>query len=97
MRDVIVTDENFRLASNRIRNYGNFLFFYMEVYERLLQEVCGQAIQDEEICKALSGRIEEIAALKQEIKDITDRIGQDALEFVEEIDRADQFLYGKTI
>ncbi len=95
MKDIIITDENFRLASNRIRNYGSFLFFHLEIYEHLLKQVCEQAIKDQEICKVLNETIEEIESIKGEIKDITDQISQYSLSFIEEIDRADQFLYGK--
>ena len=93
--DIIVTDENFRLASNRIKNYGNFLYQTLTEYEWILLQVSYHAIQDPMISRILGKLLENLPQIRQSIKSAADTIGQYSLSFVEEIDQADQFLYGK--
>ena len=42
--DIIVADENFRIASETIRNYGEFLSFHLGVYEWVLKQVANLSL-----------------------------------------------------
>lgn len=93
--DVIVTDENFRLASNVIKNYGNFLYQNLTEYEWILLQVSYYAIRDPMVSRILEKLSENLPQIRQSIKSAADIIGQYSLSFVEEIDETDQFLYGR--
>ena len=93
--DIIVADENFQIASNVIKNYGNFLFSNLKIYKWILDQVLEQSIKDQEISAVLRrirGGLEEIA---ETVKDASDKIGQCSLDFVKNVDETDQFLYGE--
>ncbi|MCI7812531.1 MAG: hypothetical protein SO016_11560 [Lachnospiraceae bacterium] len=92
-RDVIVTDENFQLASQVIKSYGDFLYEKFVEYEWILIQVSYQAIQDSFIDGVLQKISENFPEIRREMEDAVHTIGEYAISFLEEIDEADQFLY----
>ena len=92
--DIIVADENFRIASETIRYYGEFLSFHLGVYEWFLKQVANSAIQDERITERMWNILGNLKGIKETIKNAAEIIGQHSTSFVEAIDEADKFLYG---
>lgn len=93
--DVIVADENFRFASYIIKNYGSFLYLHLDVYEWILRQVNECAIQDDAITCVLNEILEGMAGVKEGIREAVCQIWECSISFVEDIDEADQFLYGE--
>ena len=63
--DIIVADENFRIASETIRNYGEFLSFHLGVYEWVLKQVANSAIQDERITERMWNILGNLKGIKE--------------------------------
>ncbi|MDO4453837.1 MAG: hypothetical protein Q4B90_05010 [Eubacteriales bacterium] len=92
--DIIVADENFQMASEMIRKYGEFLNLHLGAYEWILNQVINSAVQDEQITEKLQNILENVNGIKEVIKSTAEVIGQQSVSFVEAIDEADKFLYG---
>lgn len=91
--DVIVFDEEYKYAKNYLQAYGKALIRLIDAYTSNLEAILDFAIKDELISNELRKQISEVRSLKSCIKDTTDNAGRKCTAFIDEIDKADKFLY----
>lgn len=92
-RDVIVFDEEYSFAANRISGYGDALIQLIEGYTTNLETILEVAIQDEKISTQLRVIVEQLEPMKSRIESLCKEAKSLCETYVTETDSADQFLY----
>ncbi len=88
-----VYDAEMEGAGIALVGYGNRLISMIEDYVKALTYVTNHAIQDDAIATQLLILAEDVEKIKAPIAENTEAIEKMCTEFIEEIDKADQFLY----
>lgn len=92
-KDVIIVDQNFQDAATEIREYGNYLCTVIRQFTDIIQFIREKAVLDEKISENLYSIWQQIGQLDPIIEKQTHTVAKELVEFIDQIDRADRFLY----
>ena len=74
MADVIYDSGEISAAVNKMRTYGSMLAQSMEEYLSILEQLCGDAVNDDKICARIASLRERAAAHPQAIETECERL-----------------------
>ncbi len=92
-KDVLVFDDEYTFAAKEIKNYCNALNSMITEYSNAIHNITANAVIDEKIHKQLSNLIVQIESVKPDIDSISSQASKISKEYINEIDKADDFLY----
>lgn len=91
--DVIVFDEEYKYASNKIEDYGNALIKMIREYSTCVNNILDEAIKDEKISSGLREIEEQLKDVIGDIRTICVEASKTGSDYIMEINDADDFLY----
>ena len=91
--DLIVFDEEYSIASRRLREYSSALNEMLADYIETVRFINQAAIKDRRVSERLERLVGKAETLKNDLSTATEEVPGTCSSFVSEIDEADQFLY----
>lgn len=91
--NLVIVDDEYVSAARRIVTYGNDLKRIIDEYVNIMSYVNTSSISDVEICGAIESLLISTGKFSAVIQDITSDIFNKMNDFIEDVDRTDDFLY----
>ena len=92
-RNVIIYDNELKLAAVETQNYCYELSNLVNRYLTSLQYVTEHAIHDNLVTNELNGLMDKVRGVQAPLEEVAEQIKETVESFISEIDDADQFLY----
>lgn len=88
-----IADDEFSKAKSCLELYGDSLLTKIRMYSAYIDQICSKAIDDPQINAQLIQLRNDVLSLQDPLADIIENISDSCIQYISEIDQADQFLY----